>query len=328
MSPNRLAFGVLAVACMAAAAVGGYVATRQNPPAQAAAIQTTPAATPTPEPSQAPGPVAATPRPPAARVETPSKAASAARTATPSRPATTRATPPRSPKPDLNRQPAQDPAPAAPSATAELPAPPVSTPVAPENPPLLAQVDAVAAPELPSPPPPTFEELVVPAESVIGLQNETSLSSDTARVEDRVEARVTRDVRVRGEVAIPAGARAIGTVTEVEQGGRFSDRAQLSVRFDTIILADGTRLPISTDAITRYGDSPNGTAKIGGGAVAGAILGAILGGAKGAAVGATAGAGAGTAAAVVGGRNEATLPAGTPITVRVLSPISVTLDQQ
>ena len=47
----------------------------------------------------------------------------------------------------------------------------------------------------------------MPADSVIGLQIETSVSSETARVEDRVDARVTRDVTVNGRVAIPAGAR-------------------------------------------------------------------------------------------------------------------------
>jgi hypothetical protein len=328
MIPNRLAFWVLVVACVAAAGVGGYVATRQSPPAQAAAqVQATPAATPVgAEPSPAPSPASAAASPVPA--ETPSRPAQRAKAGAPAHQMAAR-TPQRQSKPNLEHQPAPDQALAAASpAPAAVSAPPAVTPVTPENPPLLAEVEAVAPPEPPSPPPPTFEELVVPAESVIGLQNETSLSSESAQVEDRVEARVTRDVRVHGQVAIPAGARAIGTVTEVDQGGRFRDRAQLSIRFDTIILSDGTRLPVSTDVITRYGDSPNGSAKVGGGAVAGAILGAILGGAKGAAVGATAGAGAGTAAAIVGGRNEATLPAGTPITVRILSPISVTLDQQ
>jgi len=69
------------------------------------------------------------------------------------------------------------------------------------------------------------------------------------------------------------------------------------------------------------------TEKIGIGAGAGAILGAILGGAKGAAIGATAGAGAGTAAVVAGDRSAATLPAGTPMTVRILAPVTVTTDK-
>ena len=108
---------------------------------------------------------------------------------------------------------------------------------------------------------------MVSADSVIGLQTETSLTSERARVEDRVEARVTRDVKVGDKMAIPAGARAIGSVTQVDRGGKFKERARLGIRFHTIVLADGTRLPISTETIYRYGSAPGNesAAKIGGG---------------------------------------------------------------
>jgi hypothetical protein len=186
------------------------------------------------------------------------------------------------------------------------------------------------APRAPEPPQKIFEELVVSADSVIGLQNDTRVTSETARVEDRVEARVTRDVRVADRVAIPAGARALGNVTAVEKGGKFKERARLGVRFHTLVLADGMRIPISTETIYRDGDPPaNGSAaKVGGGAAVGAILGAILGGAKGAAIGGSAGAGAGTAAVVAGDRSAAVLQPGATITVRILSPITVTQEKE
>jgi hypothetical protein len=164
---------------------------------------------------------------------------------------------------------------------------------------------------------------------VIGVQVETALSSETARVEDRVEAHVVRDVRAGGVVAIPAGTRALGSVTLVERGGKFKESARLGIRFHTLVLADGTRVPVTTETITRQGNSPGqGTAaKIGGGAVVGAILGAIAGGAKGAAIGAATGGGAGTAAVAVGDRNPATFPAGTDVTARILSPVTVTVEK-
>jgi hypothetical protein len=170
---------------------------------------------------------------------------------------------------------------------------------------------------------------VVSAQSVIGLQTDSSLSTERARVEDRVEARVMRDVRVGRDVAIPAGTRAQGSVVVVERGGRFKDRARLGIRFHTLLLADGTRLPISTETIYRYGSAPeNGSAaRVGGGAVVGAIIGGILGGGKGAAIGATTGAGAGTASVMTSDRSEATLPAGTEVTARILSPITVTIER-
>jgi hypothetical protein len=174
-----------------------------------------------------------------------------------------------------------------------------------------------------------LQELVVSANSVIGLETQNRISSETARVEDRVEARVTRDVKVGDTVAIPVGSRAIGSVIQVDRGGKFKERARLGIRFTTVVLADGTRLPISTETIIREGEAPgNGSAaKIGGGAVGGAILGAILGGAKGAAIGATAGAGGGAAVVEAGDRHEVMLPAGSPMTVRLLTPLTVTVEQ-
>jgi len=199
------------------------------------------------------------------------------------------------------------------------------------EPPAVARVDERAAEPVREvePPAPTFDELTVAADSVIGLQTETTLTSERAHVEDRVEARVVRDVRAGGRVAIPAGSRVLGSVVLVERGGKMRDRARLGIRFHTLALGDGTRLPITTETIYRLGDPPgdNSAKKIGGGAVAGAILGAILGGGKGAAIGATTGAAGGGAAVMAGERSEAVFQSGAQITARILSPITVTVDR-
>jgi len=174
-----------------------------------------------------------------------------------------------------------------------------------------------------------YEELTIPADSVVGLQIDTAVSSDRAKVEDPVKARVARDVKVRDQVVIPAGARAEGAVTLVDKGGRLKDQARLGIRFHTIVLADGTRVPINTETIYREGDSParESAAKIGGGAVGGAVLGAILGGKKGAIIGSTVGAGAGGAAVMASDPNTATLPAGSNVTVRMSAPVTVTVEK-
>jgi hypothetical protein len=207
----------------------------------------------------------------------------------------------------------------------EPPAAPAPAP-APIEPPRIADNDASRTVE---PAGPLYDELVLAADSVIGLEIESSLTSERARVEDQVAARVTRDVRVGDRVAIPAGSRVLGEVTLVERGGKVRERARLGVRFTSIVLADGTRVPIESDTIYREGDAPTteSAAKIGGGAVAGAILGGILGGGKGAAIGGAIGAGGGTAAVMAGGRNAATLPSGTPVTVRVQDPVTVTVER-
>jgi hypothetical protein len=182
----------------------------------------------------------------------------------------------------------------------------------------------------PAPPARQVVEVVVPASSVVGLQIETSINSETARVEDRIEGRVTRDVIADGRVAIPAGTRVLGDVTLVERGGKMKDKARLGVRFHTLVLADGNQMPFRTDSIYREGASPGNESarKIGGAAVGGAILGAIIGGAKGAAIGGATGAGAGSAVVMAGDRNAATLPAGTVVTVRLTSPLTVDVEKE
>jgi hypothetical protein len=203
---------------------------------------------------------------------------------------------------------------------------PATTPAAPNH----NDVAAEAAPRPETPPAPQYEELVVPTSSVIGLRVETPITTERARLEDRVNARVTRDVLADGRVAIPAGAQAVGSVTLVERGGKIKEKARLGVRFHTLVLADGTELPINTEAIYREGEPPTGesTRKIGGAAVGGAILGALIGGKKGAIVGATTGAAGGTAVVMAGDRNAATLPTGTIVTVRLSAPVPVEVEKR
>jgi hypothetical protein len=307
MEITRSTIGIVAIVGLVAGAAGALVATRAGR-TQAAVEDVAPAvAGPAVEESE--GVVA----PPLASEPTHRSGAQAA-------PAPARPTAPAHSAP----APIRTPAPAEP---APLPAPVVSAPVdAPAPAPIETPRVAEASP---APPEPRYEDLDLPAQSVIGLQLETSVSSETARVEDEVIARVSRDVRVGDHVAIPAGSKAHGEVTLVERGARVRERARLGVRFTSIVLGDGTRLPIDTEPIYREGDSirnENAT-KIGGGAIGGAIIGGILGGAKGAAIGGAIGGGAGTAAVAAQGRNTATLPSGTPVTVRIERPVTVTVER-
>jgi hypothetical protein len=309
-------------AFLAAAGAGGYLAVRSNPPLKADQVSVSNAV---PQPS-APAPTMST------TVEVPAKPAEAARTEV-ARPETrdrspreTPKTPPARPKPQPQR--AERPAASAPvSAPASVPTPPPApsptfdpTPVPVPEPP----------PPVKEPEKPKFEEVVVKADSVIGIRLDTPVSSETAKVEDRVNARVSRDVSVDDRLAIPAGARLEGNVTLVERGGKFKERARLGIRFTSLVLADGTRIKIDTETIFRDGDSPSGeaTSKIGASTAVGAILGAVIGGKKGAAIGSATGAAGGTAAVMAGGRNAATIAAGTPLTVKLTAPVTVLVERQ
>ena len=339
MQINKLVFGVLVLGCLGAAGLGGYLANRTPAvpaPAAAAAPAAAPASQPvtasegvvTPAPSAPPAaPVASAPETPAA-VAAPAPAPArrdpapvpARRDRSASRQATARPTAePSSPAPASAPAPAAAPASSGSSMWESRPAVEAETPEAP-----------APEPEPVTPPEPQFVELTVPADAVIGLQLETTVSSDRARVEDAVDARVTRDVRVSGRVAIPAGSLVQGTVTEVERGGKVRERARLGIRFHTVVLANGDKLTLRTDQITREGadQGRESAAKIGGAAIGGAILGAILGGGKGAAIGAGVGAGGGTAAVMAGERSAVTIPAGSTVSVRVRQPVSVTVEKE
>ena len=340
--------GLVAAACVTAAAGGAFVAVRQNVADQQAAsvAPATPdsAATPVSETEAVVAPPAAAPEPPAPAPavsdkadptvspaperETPRSTKRAASAATST---ARRGTPPWRPE----RQASPAPAASTPAANGTGgPAPAREMPPTPATP---ASVDPAPASEparYPEPVPPVperqFVELIVPSSSVIGLQMESTISSERARVEDRVEARVTRDVMSTGRVAIPAGSRVLGSVTLVERGGKMKERARLGIRFHTLVLADGTEVPLRTEAIMREGESPGGEAskKIGGAAVGGAILGAILGGGKGAVVGGATGAAGGTAIVMAGDRNAATIASGSTVTIRLSSPVTIEVEKE
>jgi hypothetical protein len=190
---------------------------------------------------------------------------------------------------------------------------------------------APAPPQAQAPAPePQFDELTVERHSVIGIRLDFAVSTRTARVEDRISATVSRNVLVNERVAIPEGARLEGTVTAVDRGGKFRDRPRLGLQFDTMILTDGTRMSIRTDAIVREGDSPSAdaAARVGAGSAVGAILGGVLGGKKGAIIGGVAGAAGGTATVMNGDGNETALKAGAPLTVRLTADLTVIVRKQ
>ncbi len=356
MEVNKLIFGGLSLGCLVAAGTGSYVAVRQNSSPPPAAISTVPevAGETLGAVSASEGVITPAPAPvPQEPVSSESTRPTLVRSA-PEPPPPPAATPPRTSPPDAQSRTARSnaPRPETRQARVEDAAPPRTAPsptsatgngsvwesrpsVAPDIPgresPNGSPVDASAvdADRVEKSARSEATELVVPAESVLGLQIERTISSEYARVEDRVEARVTRDVRVGSRVAIPAGSLVQGSVTQVDTGGKVKERARLGVRFHTVVLADSTRVALRTDPVVREGTSPAGesAAKIGGAAAGGAILGAILGGSRGAAIGGAIGAAGGTAATMAGDRNPALLAQGSTVTVRILQPVTVTIEK-
>jgi len=338
---SRVLAGVLAAGCLSAAAGGAYMAVRQNVvepvpvAASPAPAPTSPAAAPVSETEaivngagapkaeaeSSPGtpavskPAISSPAPSSSSKEGQKTAAATRREAAPAPPKARNTNAPAEPRPAAAPAPVTPERPT-PASVANQHVEPVQEPArAPEPPP------APAVPE--------FREVVLPAASVMGLEVETAISSERARIEDRVDAKVTRDVMADGHVAIPAGSRVIGSVTLVDRGGKVKQPARLGVRFHTLVLADGREVSLRTEPIYREGESPasDSARKIGGAAVGGAILGAIIGGGKGAVIGGATGAAGGTAVVMAGDRNAATLTPGTVLNVHLAAPATIEVEK-
>ena len=169
-----------------------------------------------------------------------------------------------------------------------------------------------------------WREVTLPAGTAVPLELMTAISSETAKVETPVRARVRTAVQSDGVVVIPAGTVLTGTVVDVERPGRVQGRARLAIRFNEADI-DGAREEVRTNPITFEGEQTKGedATKIAGGAVGGAIIGGILGGGDGAAKGAAIGGAAGTGAVLATRGRDVTLAAGTDIAATLASPVTI-----
>jgi hypothetical protein len=138
----------------------------------------------------------------------------------------------------------------------------------------------------------------------------------------------------RGDVLIPSGSKVLGTVQEAESGKVFASmrgKGHLILRFDTVVLPDGRRLPMQTTLLSvgrnkgnasanQEGEITSGTRagdavkKVGIGAGVGTVAGMIFGSTlKGTAIGAIAG--GGYAMATAG--KDVDVPAHTTVNLRL-----------
>ena len=159
-------------------------------------------------------------------------------------------------------------------------------------------------------------------DTVIGIRIDQPISTETSHVDDKISAKVSRDVVVDGITAIPVGTRVEGQITQVERPTATNPRGKLSVRFTSLVRADNTRVAIVTDTISREASdasSSNGTAPdisafslvVSGGRTAPPPSG-----------------GSATSATPAPSRvRDAQLPAGSPLTLHLTSPLSITVDR-
>ena len=166
----------------------------------------------------------------------------------------------------------------------------------------------------------------VPPGTGLVLTLETSVSSDTAKPDQPVRARVAKPVVVSGMTVIPEGATVTGAVVSAQRSGRVKGRASIALRFNEVIVLN-TPYRISTTRISRVAEATKGedAKTIGIGAGVGTAIGAIAGGKKGAAIGAGIGGGAGTGAVLATRGEEVTIPAGATVRTEITEKVRIVM---
>ena len=182
-----------------------------------------------------------------------------------------------------------------------------------------------AAPSAPKqPPPPAVVTLA--AGTRIRVRLDSDLGSKISQPGDSFSATVADDVMTSdGQVIIPRGSRAEGTVIDAKPLGRFKGGALLAVQLDRVHTQWGS-YPVRTSTVDKVekGKGKRSALMIGGGAGLGALIGGLTGGGKGALIGGLVGGGAGTAGTAFTGNKQIVLPAETLLTFHLDHAVQIT----
>ena len=173
---------------------------------------------------------------------------------------------------------------------------------------------------------PEYREVTIPAGTVLPIELQSAVGSDTSRPEDQVRGTLRRSITIDGIEALPAGTAALGHVTVAERSGRVKGRARIAFRFTRLDPpGEAERVAVQTGVISQLAEATKkqDAAKIGGGAAGGAIIGGIVGGGSGAAKGAAIGGAAGTGVVLSTRGKDVRMAPGTNLSVKLTAPLTV-----
>ena len=180
-----------------------------------------------------------------------------------------------------------------------------------------------AAASRPPAPPRTF---TLESGSVISVFTSSDISTKESRGGQKFTASLANAIVDGDWVIAKRGAPVEGVVVSSDPGGRVKGTASISVRLESITLADGRKLELSTNSYTKEAQASKkkDALKVGGGAALGAIIGGIAGGGKGAAIGAGVGGAGGTGVVLATRGDPAVIPGESQLSFRVMTPVQVT----
>jgi hypothetical protein len=171
----------------------------------------------------------------------------------------------------------------------------------------------------------------LPSGAVVNVTLDQAVGTKSSRVGDSFSATVAEPILAsNGETVVPAGAKVYGKVTGLQDSNNAGQKAAIRLDFERINV-NGLERPFearitATQLKTEGGDTRNETLKKAGiGAAAGAVLGAVVGGGDLTKIlgGAAIGAAAGTVISLGTGDVDATLPAGSKMTLETTRRIAL-----
>jgi type IV secretion system protein VirB10 len=230
---------------------------------------------------------------------------------------------------------------------AQTPAGPVSP--TPQTPPAASPETAASTPSTPAAPATTpavqgDQPIVIPKDTTIPLILQNTINTKSAYVGQSIYCESIYPITVGNRIIIPKGSSVRGTVTQVIRPGHVKGRAQLGLRFDELVLPNGTtrHLRATLAGFGSEGDEkfkPKEGQVEGGGSkgkdaetiarttIPGAEIGTIVGAAKGApleglGIGSAAGAATGLIWILATRGKDVVLPYGTSLELQLTQPVT------
>jgi hypothetical protein len=99
-------------------------------------------------------------------------------------------------------------------------------------------------------------QLIVPANTTAGLELRSIVNSRTAHAGQMIYCTTTYPIAAADRAVIPAGTFVRGRITRVVVPKRFKGRAEIAMRFDQIVLPNGTIRPIDAELVGISGTGP------------------------------------------------------------------------
>jgi hypothetical protein len=177
---------------------------------------------------------------------------------------------------------------------------------------------------------------LVPADTILTVQLETTLATFSSRSGDPFQAKLAQDIVINGKTMLPAGAMIEGRVTKVAEPRRISGKPTIGILPEALILPGGERLYLDATLIDTNlpgtevnnegefkgsGHDKRDKLEVGGGTAGGMLIGGLVGGPVGVLVGGMIGAGS-TGAHWLSRHRSAVLPAGTELTIELKRPLT------